>query len=222
MISSSFFSAALAILAFNGVQAGPCRPTTVVTTEASLTETTLTTKGETTTAISTTELSVATTETTTDEDISTGTTEISVTTTQVTTIFEDASSTLTTDGKTTTELPTTTTSTFSEDVSSTETSAQDTTTMLITTTMQTLQSTTTSALTTTTSPAFEGGACSDRNDCLLSLNPVCALGLCNCIDAICTPPSDTTTCTLSSQCGAGQDCQMGPCILARARMVSAL
>lgn len=187
MISSSFFSAALAILAVNGVHAGPCRPTTVVITEASLTETTLTNKGEPTAAISTTELSVTVTETTADEDISTGTTtEISVTTTEVTTI--------------------------SEDVSSTETSAQDTTTMLIPTTMQTLQSTTTSALTTTTSAAVVGDPCLDNTDCYLAVNPVYALGLCTCTKGVCTPPAEDESCTLSSQCGAGQDCQKGICV----------
>ncbi|CEI39955.1 hypothetical protein FVEN_g12681 [Fusarium venenatum] len=191
MISNSFFSAALTILAINSVQAGPCRPTSALTTETSLTiestatETILTTKGE------TSELSVATT-------------EISVTTTEVTT---------TAPFTTTTEISVSISeaNTSSEDIST----AEDTTTMPITTTMETLQSTTTSALATTTNAASGGGdSCVDNVDCLLSMSPLCALGLCVCIDAICAPPagvqsSNLDLCTALGICS----CVNGVCRL---------
>ncbi|KAG8666744.1 hypothetical protein FPOAC2_11868 [Fusarium poae] len=167
MISSSFFSAVLAILAVNGVQAGPCRLTTETSLaiEPTATETTLPTNGETTMlSVTTTEVSVATTEVTPAP--STTTTEASVSTSGANTFSEDASSTETTGA---------------------ETTGKDTTTTLLTTTMQTLQSTTTSTLTTTTNAASGGGdSCSDNIDCLLSIEPLCALGLCVCVDARCS------------------------------------
>jgi hypothetical protein len=55
-------------------------------------------------------------------------------------------------------------------------------------------------------------SCSDSVDCLLSLNPLCALGLCICLDAVCGPAPDVDTCTVNSECDAEQSCQQGACV----------
>ncbi|KAF4948841.1 hypothetical protein FSARC_13635, partial [Fusarium sarcochroum] len=56
------------------------------------------------------------------------------------------------------------------------------------------------------------GSCVDANDCLLSVNPLCALGLCVCVDAVCTQRPDVPTCTTNSDCSTGATCQNGACI----------
>ncbi|RBA14053.1 hypothetical protein FPRO05_02845 [Fusarium proliferatum] len=55
-------------------------------------------------------------------------------------------------------------------------------------------------------------ACVDANDCLLSVNPLCALGLCVCVDAVCTTSPDVDECTSNAGCSAGATCQNGVCV----------
>ncbi|CAJ0543069.1 Ff.00g003940.m01.CDS01 [Fusarium sp. VM40] len=169
MFSSSIFTGALALLAINGVNAGPCRPSSVLTTETSAAITSVVT-----------ESSVAAIhDTTTTVSL---TTDLSATTTGATTI--------------------------SEGVLTSETATVDTTTvLLITKTTQVTQDTTTTLPATTTTTAAAGpecqvdsdcsvsgqecnngvcetpgnqDPCNDNSDCLLSTNPLCALGLCEC------------------------------------------
>ncbi|EMT66594.1 Teneurin-4 [Fusarium odoratissimum] len=64
------------------------------------------------------------------------------------------------------------------------------------------------------SAAGGGGtdACVDANDCLLSVNPLCALGLCVCVDAVCATSPDVDECTSNAGCSAGATCQNGVCV----------
>ncbi|KAH6951696.1 hypothetical protein DER45DRAFT_576874 [Fusarium avenaceum] len=201
MFSSSIFTGALALLAINGVNAGPCRPSSVLTTETSAAITSVVT-----------ESSIAT---------------IHDTTTMVPLTADLSSTTI---GATTT----------SEDVLTSETATVDTTTvLLITTTTQNTQDTTATLPATTTTTAAAGpechvdidcsvsgqecnngvcetpggnqDSCADNTDCLLSVNPLCARGLCECQDAQCTVSSVVDTCTTDSQCSAGATCQEGVC-----------
>lgn len=202
MFSSSIFTGALALLAINGVNAGPCRPSSGLTTDTSAAITSVVT-----------ESSVATIHDTT-ATVSL-TTELSATTTGATTM--------------------------SEGVLTSETATVDTTTvLLITATTQDAQDTTTNLPATTTTTAAAGpeckvdrdcsvsgqecnngvcerpggnqDPCTDSTDCLLSVNPLCALGLCECNDnGFCAVSSDNT-CTNNSGCSAGATCQQGVCL----------
>ncbi|KAH7236827.1 uncharacterized protein BKA55DRAFT_597355 [Fusarium redolens] len=268
MVSSTFLAGALAIFAISGVNAGPCRPSSVSTTEtltaieSTATESSLATSEETTLTLSTTaELSVTTTQTTAISDVvSSSETLVDATTTTQATALE--TTTATGLAVTTTEA-----TTVSEDISSSVTLSDDTTTLLmITTTTQAFVDTaTTAAATTTTTAAAEqgectlnsecealnGGAnpicdagtcvpddsqgdpcsdesdfttpgqscsaeesCSDANECLLSTNRICTLGLCECPEPTrqCTPRSDLQLCQSTGECSAGATCQQGICV----------
>ncbi|QGI87352.1 hypothetical protein CEK25_002308 [Fusarium fujikuroi] len=57
-------------------------------------------------------------------------------------------------------------------------------------------------------------SCIDINDCLLSVNPICAIGLCECPQSTneCTPRSDLQLCQSNNGCSAGATCQQGVCV----------
>ncbi|KAG4257280.1 hypothetical protein FPRO04_08388 [Fusarium proliferatum] len=274
MVSSSFLASALAVLAIHNVNAGPCRPSSVSTTESAMSS-----SSETTLTLSTTaEHSVITTQTTTisdavssSETLADGTTTTQVvqdttTTTAVEITFTVGSSAATTE-----------TTSISEDISTSVTLSDGTTTLLsITTTTEVLDDTTTTAPATTTTTAAavpdecflnaecealyagakpicdagtcvpdnsQGSPCSDNsdctipgqtcsdsgffhvasqqpdscvdiNDCLLSVNPICTIGLCECPQSTneCTPRSDLQLCQSNNGCSAGATCQQGLCV----------
>jgi len=57
-----------------------------------------------------------------------------------------------------------------------------------------------------------GGACVDGNDCLLSSNPLCALGLCVCVDAVCQINPNVEECSGNGDCSPGATCENGVCV----------
>lgn len=273
MVSSSFLAGALAVLAIHSVNAGPCRPSSVSTTESAMSS-----SPETTLTLSTTaELSVITTQTTTASDaVSSSETLVDGTTT--TQVVQDTTTTaVETTSATGSSATTTEATSVPEDTSTSDTLSADTTTLLpITTTTQALEDTTTTAPATTTTTAAavpdecflnaecealyggakpicdagtcvpdnsQGSPCSDNSDCtipgqtcsdsgfchvasqqldicvdinncLLSVNPTCAIGLCECPQSTneCTPRSDLQLCQSNDGCSAGATCQRGVCV----------
>ncbi|CAG7559833.1 unnamed protein product [Fusarium equiseti] len=237
MISTSFFTGALAIIAVNGVSAGPCRPSTIATTETTVTVGSASTE----TSIETSEATTLTLSTTAD---------VPATTTELSTISEDVSSAATSFDDTTTLISITTTTTQE---------VQDSTTVPATTTT-TAAAEVFACTTNADCETLNGGAnpfcdvgscvadnsqgspcsddsdcttpgetcsadgfcgppitqpgesCSDKIDCLLSLDPLCALGLCVCLDTVCSPPSGHQSCTTAAKCDAGQSCQQAICV----------
>ena len=55
-------------------------------------------------------------------------------------------------------------------------------------------------------------ACVDANDCLLSVNPLCALGLCVCVDAVCQTSPEVDECSGDDDCSPGATCDSGVCV----------
>ncbi|KAI8663911.1 HET domain-containing protein [Fusarium keratoplasticum] len=98
----------------------------------------------------------------------------------------------------------------SSDTTSAEASTTD---LVITTTAEATSDTTTSAATTTTSAPVDNppaGSCIDANDCLLSTDPLCVLGLCECVNDVCVP-QDIESCSVDAECSQGQICENGVC-----------
>ncbi|KPM39860.1 hypothetical protein AK830_g6694 [Neonectria ditissima] len=114
------------------------------------------------------------------------------------------------------------TPTTSEDVSTTttgpaSTDSTSTTFLVVTTTSEAVveDSTTTSAASSSTTTAAAepaGDSCTVDADCLISVDALCVLGLCNCVDAVCTSQSEVQECTTNAQCDAGAFCSGGVCI----------
>jgi predicted cobalt transporter CbtA len=68
-------------------------------------------------------------------------------------------------------------------------------------------------VTTPSTGSGNDGSCGDATDCLLSINPLCAAGLCVCLNGVCGPDSSQMdTCTTKAQCGSGKTCQEGACV----------
>ncbi|KAJ4188450.1 hypothetical protein NW755_006611 [Fusarium falciforme] len=107
-------------------------------------------------------------------------------------------------------------STTETGASSDTTSAEPSTTDLVITTTSNAEATsdtTTSAATTTTSAPVDNppaGSCTDADDCLLSTDPLCVLGLCECVNDVCVP-QDIESCSVDADCSSGQICENGVC-----------
>ncbi|KAF5990578.1 hypothetical protein FBULB1_56 [Fusarium bulbicola] len=262
MISSSFLTSALAVLAIHSVSAGPCRPSSVSTTESSM----LSSPATTLTLSTTAELSATTTQTETISDAVSSSETLADGTTTTQAVQDTTTTSIETTSATELSAAITEATSVSEDISTSVTLSDDTTTLLVITT------TTAAATTTTTAAAvpdectvnavceaLNGGAnpicdagtcvpddgqgapcsddskcttpgetcsdsgfcqptsaqaCLDATDCLLDVNPICAIGLCECPQSTsqCAPRSDLQLCQSNAGCSAGASCQQGICV----------
>ncbi|KAF4986888.1 hypothetical protein FDECE_15710 [Fusarium decemcellulare] len=192
MISSRFLTGAIVLLAASVANAGKCRPS------STLSSTVITVSTSTTAEASTSESAITSLESETETGTTTGETSTDVTTTSVVSID-------TTSSGTTSSIETTTS----------EASTADLPTTITTTTAETTSDTTTSAAATTTSVVVDDPTpeCVDANDCLLSPNQICLLGLCDCdANHQCTPRPDIQLCSSNAQCSTGATCQSGVCV----------
>ncbi|KAH7469394.1 putative 4-hydroxy-2-oxoglutarate aldolase [Fusarium oxysporum f. sp. matthiolae] len=223
----------------NGIMNGTSNSVASTTTKSSVSS-----SPETTLPLSTTaELSVVATQTTTISDVVSSSETFADGTTTTQAVEDTTTTAFETTSATGLSVTTTEATTVSGDISSSVTLSDDTTTLLaITTTTQAVQDTTTTApATTTTTAAAEPGECTfnvecealngganpfchvaseepdfcvDENDSLLSVKPICVLGLCECSESThqCAPRSDLQLCQSNAGCSAGAACQQGICV----------